>query len=103
MPINQENFNKLGRYLENGHNLIRSIKTIAEDQMPPRRYKGEELVELVGARSNTIYMAEKEGRLPSPILIPKPIAVWARPLSKSWACRTISAPAPGVGRRKMRW
>ncbi|MDO8863259.1 AAA family ATPase [Haliea sp. E1-2-M8] len=71
MPISQENFNKLGRYLETGHQLIRGIKTIAEDQMPPRRYKGEELVELVGAKSNTIYMAEKEGRLPPPDLDPK--------------------------------
>ena len=33
MPISQENFNKLGRYLENGHNLVRGIKAIAEDQL----------------------------------------------------------------------
>lgn len=84
MPISQENFNKLGRYLDNGHELIKGIKAIAEDQMPARRYKGEELVELVGAKVNTIYMAEKEGRLPPPISIPKPIAVSVQHWIKCW-------------------
>ena len=31
MPVSQENFNKLGRYLENGHQLVRGIKAIAEE------------------------------------------------------------------------
>tara|TARA_A100001391_G_scaffold201871_2_gene189958 strand:- start:11313 stop:12512 length:1200 start_codon:yes stop_codon:yes gene_type:complete len=56
--------------LETGHNLIRDIKAIAEDQMPPRRFKGAELSELVGASLSTIYMAEKEGRLPPPDVDP---------------------------------
>jgi chromosome partitioning protein len=54
--------------LVTGHTLIREIKRIAEDQMPPRRFKGAELSELVGASLSTIYMAEKEGRLPPPDL-----------------------------------
>ena len=71
MSTYADSITRLDRYLETGHNLIRDIKRIAEDQMPPRRFKGAELSELVGASLSTIYMAEKEGRLPPPDVDPK--------------------------------
>lgn len=70
MITDNDSITRLGRYLETGHDLIRDIKRIAEDQMPPRRFKGAELSELVGASLSTIYMAEKEGRLPPPDVDP---------------------------------
>lgn len=68
MSTYADSITRLDQYLETGHTLIRDIKRIAEDQMPPRRFKGAELSELVGASLSTIYMAEKEGRLPPPDL-----------------------------------
>ncbi|MEM1154745.1 MAG: AAA family ATPase [Pseudomonadota bacterium] len=65
-----DSITRLDRYLATGHTLIRDIKKIAEDQMPPRRFKGSELSQLVGASLSTIYMAEKEGRLPPPDVDP---------------------------------
>jgi len=70
MSTYADSITRLDRYLETGHTLIRDIKRIAEDQMPPRRFRGADLSELVGASLSTIYMAEKEGRLPSPDVDP---------------------------------
>lgn len=65
----ESTLNKMGSYLETGHRLTSSIQELSRDKMAPRRYKGEELRELAGVSSlSTLYMAEKEGRLPGPDL-----------------------------------
>jgi len=61
---------KLNEYLKTGHDLTRSIKDIANQRMPSRRYKGKELSDLVGASLPRIYNAEKDGRLPKPDVDP---------------------------------
>ena len=59
-----QNINTINEYLSRGHNLTRNIKDIANQKMPPRRFKGKELSDVTGVSLSRIYMAEKEGRLP---------------------------------------
>ncbi len=65
-----ETIAQLEGYLATGHQLTHDIKKIAEEQMPPRRFRGHDLTEVVGVSLSTIYMAEKEGRLPAPDVDP---------------------------------
>lgn len=65
----QKTLERIANYSEKGQELTKNIQVIAKDNLPPRRFKGEELRELVGVASlSTLYMAEKEGRLPLPDL-----------------------------------
>jgi chromosome partitioning protein len=65
----ESTLNKMETYLDVGHRLTSSIQELSREKMSPRRFKGEELRELVKVSSlSTLYMAEKEGRLPGPDL-----------------------------------
>ncbi|GAA6168308.1 AAA family ATPase [Sessilibacter corallicola] len=62
----RKDIENINDYLTRGHNLTRNIKDIANQKMPPRRFKGKDLSDVTGVTLSRIYMAEKEGRLPAP-------------------------------------
>lgn len=60
---------KLGRYSERGHEILEAYRDISSVNVPPRRFRGEEMRRLAGvSATNIIYTAEANGRLPKPDL-----------------------------------
>jgi len=55
---------QLAGYSDRGHGMIRGMNRYAAAEVPVRRYRGEELSEIVGMSQQTISAAIKDGRLP---------------------------------------
>lgn len=63
--FNQDIINQIHGWSDNASKLIEA-ETYDDEEIPPRRWKGDELAKAVGvANINRIYMAEKRGKLPA--------------------------------------
>lgn len=66
MGANETKIQEAARWIEATEAYLESINVYVKDNIQPRRYRGDELKELVGVSVSTIYTAEKEGRVPPP-------------------------------------
>ncbi len=63
--FNQDIIDQMSSWSQNASQLI-NAETYDDEEIPPRRWKGDELAKAVGiATVNRLYMAEKRGQLPA--------------------------------------
>lgn len=61
---NDDILDHLQRVIEAGNTIKQDLMNISREQMPPRRFKGEERETLLGVSNSAFYHAESDGRIP---------------------------------------
>lgn len=67
---NERKIEEVADWIDNCGEYLRSMQTFTNERVEPRRFKGQDLEDVVGVSSiATIYTAQKENRLPQPDVI----------------------------------